>query len=312
MKYRAYIIVMVTALFLLVTFIYTSRHYMIVKVDDSTSIQFVRLNKGIKLTFGHGGINEIESIESLELYNNIYTQVFDRPQDWLITSSDWIGPLIVGAMENEDIHAKEKFTGGWHGSRGDDTGNPTAKTVEVVLLADGKAIQDKGYLLSQELKIIVKNQIKGYNSLERYIIEEKVTYTIKPNKKIDIDVELTALEDIRIDRYYGLQLIFSEDYNTIHYLIKDEHIDTFNQLANPYNAVYSPADTIIIENRNHKNRIHAAIDLETDINNFSHKAEEEPYAFTTNDRKSYFNLINGKPYYLEQGQSYHWKGTYWF
>jgi hypothetical protein len=312
MKYMKRAMPVAAIIVLLIAFMFVLDNYMVIKVDESTSIQFIRLKDGMKLTLGPGGINEIESIESFELYDNLIMQILDHAEDQLITASDWIGPMIINALDNTNGNVEEMFTGGWHGSNGDHTGNPTAKPIQRILLAEGNPINKKGYFLAKQLTLEVTNHIMAYNMDERYVIEEKVTYTICSDQKIDVSVELIARENIRIDRYYGMQLILADNFNTISYMRKGELLHQFNHLENTYNASYTPVDEIVIEDVVKEHSIHASINLESDINNFAHKAEEEPYAFTTDDRKSYFNLVNGKPLYLKKGESYQWNGTYRF
>jgi hypothetical protein len=312
MKYMKRAMPVAAIIVFLIAFMFVLDNYMVIKVDESTSIQFIRIKDGMKLTLGPGGINEIESIESFELYDNLMMQVLDHAEDQLITASDWIGPMIIHALDNTNGNVEEMFTGGWHGSNGDHTGNPTAKSIRMTLLVAENPIHKKGYFLAKQLTLEVTNQIMAYNTDERYVIEEKVTYTINPDKKIDISVELIAMENVRIDRYYGMQLILPDKFNIISYLRNGDLLHQFNHLENPYNASYTPVDEIIIEDIASEHRILASINLESDINNFAHKAEEHPYAFTTDDRKSYFNLVNGKPLYLKKGESYQWNGRYRF
>lgn len=312
MKYIKWLLLIVA----LISILYIGKEFfarnMMVKIDDNLSIEYIRPKNGMTLTFGSGGINQITSIESFENYENIFRQVLKRPNRRFITTTDWIGPIIFSTLDNVGKQRQEAFTGGWHGLKEGEDQVPTATETGRRIFVDEQLITKKGNFVGQKVTLEVTNQINAYNSQNRFSLEETVTYTIHPNKEIQVRVSLKALEAIRVSRYYGMQVILPPGYEHISYIRKGNVIGEFNQLEETYNAAYTPVDLIVISDKIEGNNIYASINLESDINNFLYKKDEEPYAFTTNDRKSYFNIINGIPLYLNQGEVFEWEGMYRF
>ena len=77
------------------------------------------------------------------------------------------------------------------------------------MLLNNKIISSDGVYSCNEAKIIVVNRIQAKNTkLEggsgREVLEEKITYKVTKGK-IDVDVQIKALEDINIYKYMGLQ-----------------------------------------------------------------------------------------------------------
>ena len=121
--------------------------------------------------------------------------------------TDWIGPYNMRTVAKTSQTEKAYgFTGGWHGSNGDGTGNPTAQTQKIEAYLDGNASTQGTGL---EATVIVYNKVEAANTKfdesKRFVIDEKVTYTFR-DSRLYVKVESTALEDVRIAVYYGMQI----------------------------------------------------------------------------------------------------------
>lgn len=287
------------------------QNYMIVKVDTSTQIHFLKMQGGIELVLGEGGINKIYGIQSVNFYNNLFYQMLNIEDNGLIAGSDFVGPYILREITTATSESG-LFTGGWHGSNGDATGIPTAKCTNVTIKTDDIKTDKMGYYICKKLEIKVKNLITSYNSDGQFVMVENVTYSILPDSSMDIVVESRALENIEIVKYYGMQLIIPSRFNTITYLEAGHMLNSFNYIKGRYNDSPTYTDEIVVEDTIRKHRLSAKINVESGLGSFAYKDNSQPYAFTTDYGKSYFNLINGNSLLLNKGDSVSWAGTYKF
>ena len=123
--------------------------------------------------------------------------------------TDWIGPYhmstVAATSQTEKLTG---FVGGWHASNGDGTGDPTAATQSIEIFLDGDPF-NAGTATGKEATVIVHNKVEALNTKlgpdKRFAINEDVTYTFK-DSKLFVKVEITALEDVRIAIYYGMQI----------------------------------------------------------------------------------------------------------
>ena len=124
--------------------------------------------------------------------------------------SDMIGPIRVSAVNNADGNEETvgKFTGGWHGTVTND--KPSARLDSIKFFIDNKEITGTvGTYKGKEVRIEYINYLQGWNTTNstgtgREILTEKVTMIITRGK-IDVYNELTALEDVTMGEYYGIQ-----------------------------------------------------------------------------------------------------------
>ena len=123
--------------------------------------------------------------------------------------TDWIGPYhmktVVATGQTEKLSG---FVGGWHASSGGADGDPTARTQSIEIFLDGESFPG-GTREGAEAKVIVHNQVEALNTKlgadKRFTINEDVTYTFMDHR-LYVKVEITALEDVRIGIYYGMQI----------------------------------------------------------------------------------------------------------
>lgn len=173
--------------------------------------------KGSSLTVGFRyGAGEAEML--LERYGGNGLFDFRRlvsKQSGIVfeSHSDWHGPFIVAAVNDPDGDhpALKYFTGGNHRTTNKaDGGEATARCEDCVFFADGEHVNDT-VGTAREMEIRWSNLVQGYNTSKengkgRAILREDHRMRIL-NGAFFTHVELIALENLKIERWYGLQCV---------------------------------------------------------------------------------------------------------
>lgn len=156
---------------------------------------------------------------------------------WYAACSDWVGPYFAPrAVNNADGDNPDsyKIMGGWHGYNGDQTGAATATNLKYEVYADNVLISGSNDITvgANIVKVVVVNNIKGSNTVKadgtgRDILQERITYTFNCGE-IYIDAEITALEDMSIQKYYGIQTNNGNWNNSCFYVDDPEHLVPFD------------------------------------------------------------------------------------
>ena len=177
-----------------------------IAINDDTLIVSKTCNDGktMKVTFAPFGPNLLWQLKNISFYSENGELLISRS-----TNTDSISPYHVASIYNIDggnPSAISHFTGGCHGWNGDQSGKATASGVI-------------GYKATKHLiTISVTNKIQGYNTIKedgsgREIIKEEIQYIFSAeNDDILVRNSITALEDVKIELYYGLQIAFARDY----------------------------------------------------------------------------------------------------
>ncbi|MCX8130584.1 MAG: hypothetical protein N3I35_10860 [Clostridia bacterium] len=273
----------------------------------------------IWIDFKKVGINSIMGIESLHLASNKGHSVnpdLDRPSNLLLKSTtDWVGPYIVKSNSIKN-NKKPSFTGGWHGSNGNSTGNSTARTLSLKVFTDKKQTDFNKTISCNKVNIDVVNLIAGYNTLSlkgknREILKETVHYTITKGR-IDVLVETQALDDVTIIKYYGLQTQNSAWKGKIYYIggNNKEGFSSTKNSSSGFKRYYPNVSQFQIFSQLGTHKITAWIDRKYGIGNMELVKVDVPCAFTLSYGKSYFNLINGYSKLLKKGEKISWCGGY--
>ncbi|MFV3289175.1 hypothetical protein ACNFBR_10580 [Pseudomonas sp. NY11955] len=177
-------------------------------MDSSNNLRVAWVSKGrcFRLRFGPNGVNQLPNLISVEGApgSDLSTAA------WVVlstTNSDWFPPMRVSADANGDGGAIN-FTGGAHGSNGDATGNPTARNILFKCFADGVPIAQGQSGRSERVRFQIINELMGYNtsSLGRYILRQSLSVNVTPSC-MEVDADVTALENISVRTDYGLQLL---------------------------------------------------------------------------------------------------------
>ena len=153
---------------------------------------------------GHNNLMDLYSIAD-KAGNVLYT-----------ASSDWQGPYNVEAKNNADgdaIAEGRTFTGGNHAYSYDGaTGTPTARTSSIVVYCDGEAIEDSNiHNWSDNVEVRWTNYVQAWNTKKadgtgREVLTETPSWKFDAYNKIETSNKITALEDIYIYLYYGMQM----------------------------------------------------------------------------------------------------------
>lgn len=284
---------------------------------------FIRYNSNsyMCIRFRKGGVNSIMGIGEMYLVRTNgseilgFTDISTKSIKFNRASTDWISPYIVRAIEGP-LGKYPKFTGGWHGGNGDRTGRPTGKTVDYRVIANGKEITEEKVIKARKIEIIVRNHIQGYNTKEedgmsRDIVEEVVRYTINENK-INVNLEILALEDIVIERYYGLQTYNLPWNGTLTYGDSNENIMVFTESNSGKKSINPDVNFFTITSRDGEHQLQGWLDSNKGLGNLEFLSEDKPIIFTRNYGKTYFNLINGIIKPMKKNEKANWSGGYRF
>ncbi len=257
--------------------------------DDKVDVMMFVDEQQIEVSFDYCGLNHIYGISGIKYI----TEKAEKR-----STTDWIGPYVVRSLQSNN-GAYPRFTGGWHGSNGDGTGNATGKTESVDIISED----------NRKVLIVVTNLIDGYNT-NHPIIREKVIYSIE-NAGIGVYLKGEALEDIEISKYYGLQTQNTLWYGTVSYGGGSglSYPASIMSASRTKEEGISRKIELVSENGN---RHLSAWMMPIGLGDFDHLNDGLPCALTRDYGKSYFNLVNEKPLILNKKDSFEWMGYYMF
>ena len=228
--------------------------------------------------------------------------------------TDWIGPFNVYAV-NKPVNSTYGFTGGWHGSNGDGTGNPTAQTQSIEVSMDGEAVED-GTHQGKEAVCVVYNKIEAANTkfddAKRFVLSETVTYTFTGGR-LYVKVDIEALEDVDIRIYYGMQIAGG-------YCKKFTFTTSDGQTSECTESYFAKGDIREMTGYSTGGHLVKAHMYDEGLGSFE-KATKEYHALT-----QYYGATNGKGYYmligdmnaasnsyrLKKDEKLFWRGFYEF
>ena len=161
-----------------------------------------------------------------------------------------------------------------------------------------------------EVKIIVKNRVNGYNTCKvdgtgRDILEETVTYTITQGR-IDVTNVIEALENIEIVELYGIQ--------TENKVTWADNVTFYSDISKTFDFssnqdFYSKCDRFTVKGG--ENYLTAFM-KNTGLGNRNYVDVSSFYAWSRTYGKAYFNLVKNKVLALETGQKTYYQGGYIF
>jgi hypothetical protein len=266
----------------------------------------------MQISFYPCGVNQLFGIAKVCYYATLNNHYQDLASVSYNSSTDWIGPYQVCCAPSIQSGIVRKFTGGWHGGNGDGTGTPTASTIEVNMAVDGENLTGNFERNCNQVDLIVTNLIQGYDfSLtNKTLLKEIVRYNIKNNRQIDVQVTIEALEDLVIQRYYGLQSQNFALFDSVKYLADLRAIN--GDLINVNSSCRSNdgVNTILLTDNEKQHQLKLVLNLEEGLG-LGNLGVGTPRAFSASYRKSYFNLVNGIDLNLKKGEKVFWKGA-WF
>lgn len=186
--------------------------------DNLVVIQKFSKTQDLKLTFNRFFPNYIWNLESVWLL----TSAGSMPSTTLIGGSkliefgtDTLGPYRVKAVNNidGDLPASSDFTGGSHGYLNNynnvPANTPTAVSNSVGFKVNGAHVTSfTGYCDTVEVNW--NNSIQATNTKKsdgsgRYVLAEDYSMFFD-GTKFNVNCMISALEDVTIERYYGIQM----------------------------------------------------------------------------------------------------------
>ena len=222
--------------------------------------------------------------------------------------TDWHAPFIVRATENAngDDVGNAYFTGGNHQYNNQGSGSTaTARSLSVRFFVDGReVVSEKGYANNIEIRWV--NNVQGYNTRKadgsgREILQERHRL-IFDGRKWDETIELEPLEQIFMERWYGLQFVYSLNYPNYRYIGAADRMLHTNEESG---CGSKDADGIIAYGDAH--RIEMTIDTSVDLGKRTMSGNTG--ALCSNG-KAYMFIIDYKQ--MEAGEVYRLCGGYKF
>ncbi|WP_430973176.1 hypothetical protein [Sunxiuqinia rutila] len=286
----------------------------VVYSEGHLSCEFQLPDKQLAVEFFPCGVNQIFALGKLA-YDTSSVMSEEKQSTLEFPSvTDWVGPYQVSLLENASSDQPKQFTGGWHGSNGDGAGEPTATTKRVAVTVDGE-LKSSGFSgMSEQVSLNVVNLIQGYDYSETasYLLEESVNYQLLPNCSIEVRVTITALNDVVIHRYYGMQSQNFAVFDSVSYASPTEIMNTEPVRTNNSCLKNDAVNRIILSGEQGEYELELILNTEKGLGTFDYLADGVPWAFSADYGKSYFNLVNGKKLILKKGESVFWEGTYVF
>lgn len=237
-------------------------------------------------------------------------------------STDLVGPYISYAVNNPDTGYSKCFCGGQHGKDNsinpivDGKSNATAETKLIDIFVDGTYINSNGIYYGNNIDIYVENYIMSYNTTitERYTHIEYVHFTIH-HGKIDVEVTIKPMEHIRVETYYGMQMVRT-DYSHIQFLGahgSNNRVELDSGVESSKKGEYI-CDTIIMNNNNHNDVLEMHLNREG-LGNRQFCDDSLSSVFVASG-KVYFRICgfynNTKSFDMYPNKEYHWSGYWWF
>ncbi|PFF30946.1 hypothetical protein CN327_21680 [Bacillus cereus] len=233
--------------------------------------------------------------------------------------TDWISPYVMKAVNNGD-GSSEIFTGGAHSSDNNNTtGNPTARTVNFFVYANGKRVAGTGEYPCDRVDIYVKNQIMSYNTrtVGRYTHEEYVQYTIIGNT-ISVYVRIMPLEALAWKTYYSAEAVINY-YSHVFYPLGQYSTEQIvinaqgNGLeTNSGSKIANNTDTTVLSKSGTNEFLEIKIDNTFGLGQRNLVDDNSPLMFSSATKKVYNRLVGETEKMINLNEVYAWKGKYKF
>lgn len=288
---------------------------MIVKnYEGHIHIGFLGADKNMQISFYPCGVNQLFALAKVSYFSGRTAYNQGVASSEFSSCTDWVGPYYVCSASSANPGLTPKFTGGWHGSNGDGTGSPTALTSEVSFVVDGEKASGNFERNCNQVDLYVTNIIHGYDysQTNKNLLKETVHYSIKPNRQIDVQVRIEALENIVIQRYYGLQSQNFALFDQVSYIADQQVINTAVINIDSRCSTNEGINTILLNSNKNQHQLRLVLNTTEGLGVSGNLGSGVPKAFSASYRKSYFNLINGKDLPMKKGEEVYWKGSYFW
>ena len=288
----------------------------LVSVDLANNLVYIYAKYGesgcIKFEFAKKTVNQLFALYGINKNTQAFPIKFDVGTVLNSSATDWIGPYIVRANQNGDA-TNPTFTGGAHSTENtNNTGNPTATTLDYKIVVDGEAKEASGDYFGDKIDIIVRNKIMSYNTMTagRHTHEEFVRYEIK-GSEIKVTVTIVPLESITLERYYGMQGVTNQYSKTLYPSGQTTSYIDSNSIATSsgLKPSYPMVDTILI-----KSNSGDILEMYLEPIGLGTRKNVDPtydLAFGSGS-KHYFRQVHGVELPLNVGDIQFWRGVYTF
>ncbi|MEN6456831.1 MAG: hypothetical protein ABFD10_21450 [Prolixibacteraceae bacterium] len=277
-------------------------------------VDFFGDERNLQIGFFPCGVNRLFGIAEVSYFPGRAGHHRGEASNRFLSCTDWIGPYYVCALVNRQAGLPLRFTGGWHGSNGDGTGEPTAATKNLTIQVDGQEMSGNFEKNCGQVDLVVTNLIQGYDYAlsKKDLLKETVQYRIGTDREIAVCVRVEALDDVVIQRYYGLQSQNFSLFDSVSYASDDRVCHTAPVKANSNSPQTEAVNAIILTGASNQHRLRLALNTREGLGIAEYLAPGLPRAFSAGYGKSYFNLVNGRELILKKGEKVFWKGAYYW
>lgn len=303
----------------------------VVKIDGRNIAIKQKLNDthNLIVVYDKLKVNEFHEISAVyEQPNNRLESDFTG-STILANATDWVSPYGLRAVNNPVSGSAGSITvGGAHGVDGG-SGYPTGRFGEYVSIKlDGQNISN-GTHKGKSLELVVEHYVSASNAIvratgtKRDSLQERRTYTITSGAH-GVQVDLTALEDVYLTRYAGLQ-ITQPDYYSIFYRFDNspEKLLQIKGLSEGFHIAdtkdYSKLDTVALISESHMLVMKTDRTFGVGTGEFAPAHTDEYPQSPVNITGGQFGKIymhnlgrNNNEYLLKQGETVSYRGGYYF
>jgi hypothetical protein len=266
-------------------------------------VDFFEDGKDMQIGFYPCGVNRLFGIAEVSYFPGRAGHHRGEASHRFLSCTDWIGPYYVCGFSNKQEGFPVRFTGGWHGSNGDGSGEPTAVTKNLTIHVDGQEMSGNFEKSCGQVDLVVTNHIQGYDGAlsGKELLKETVQYRIGANREIAVFVRIEALDDVVIERYYGLQSQNFPVFDSVSYVSGERVYHTAAVKANSSSPQAEGIDAIILKGNSGGHQLRLALNTREGLGTAEYLAPGLSRAFSASYGKSYFNLVNGKELVLKKG-----------
>jgi len=277
-------------------------------------VDFFGDERNVQIGFYPCGVNRLFGIGEVSYFPDRARHHRGEVSNKFLSCTDWVGPYYVCSSIHKGAGLSVRFTGGWHGSNGDGTGVPTAATSEVTIQVNDEALTGNFERACDHAVLVVTNLIQGYDYAlsKKDLLKETVQYNIKPNRETTVYVSIEALDDVVIQRYYGLQSQNFPVFDSVGYASDERVYHTAAVKANSNAPQADEVNTVILSGASDQHQLRLVLNTSEGLGTADYVAPGLPRAFSASYGKSYFNLVNGKELGLKKGEKVFWKGAYYW
>ncbi|MEL7585829.1 MAG: hypothetical protein AAGU19_03880 [Prolixibacteraceae bacterium] len=290
----------------------TGRVMVVKNYEGHVFVDFFGDEQNLQIGLYPCGVNRLFGIAEVSYFASRASHHRGEPSNRFLSCTDWIGPYYVCDFVNRQAGLPQRFTGGWHGANGDGTGTPTAATERVSIQVDGQVLTGNFERGCHHADLTVINLIRGYDDelSKKYLLKESVHYQLKPDREIAVQVTVEALDDVIIQRYYGLQSQNFAIFDTVKYCSDKLVTNAAGTDMYSGSSLKKGINTIVLTDGPKQHELRLVLCRTEGLGTLEYVADGLPAAFSASYHKSYFNLVNGRELWLKQGEKAYWKGAY--